>query len=183
MRNTAVTQEMKKIQQLSILLFLFFLALSGVQAQEVPWMSWEEAVEKAATDSQPKKLFIDVYTDWCGWCKKMDKDTFQNPEVAAYMRENFYMVKLDAEQKEPIEYGGKTYSFVSSGRRGYHQLAASLLQGQLSYPTVVFLDEDLRMLSPVPGYQKPVEFLKIAKYFGEDIYKQKDWQEYNVEGR
>ncbi len=146
-------------------------------------MSWEEAVRRAASDSKPKKLFIDVYTNWCGWCKKMDQDTFQNPEVAAYMRENFYMVKLDAEQKEPIEYAGKTYTFVPSGRRGYHQLAAALLQGQLSYPTVVFLDEDVRMLSPVPGYQKPEEFLKIAKYFGEDIYKQKDWQAYSGESR
>lgn len=174
---------MKNTRQFSILLFIFFLFVSGVQAQEVAWLTWEEAVQKASTDSQPKKLFIDVYTDWCGWCKKMDKDTFQNPEVAAYMRENFYMVKLDAEQKDPIEYQGKTYTFVPSGRRGYHQLAAALLQGQMSYPTVVFLDEDLRMLSPVPGYQKPVEFLKIAKFFGEDIYKQKDWQEYSVEGR
>jgi thioredoxin-related protein len=146
-------------------------------------MTWEEAVRRAASDPQPKKLFIDVYTDWCGWCKKMDADTFQNPEVASYMQDNFYMVKLDAEQTEPIEYGGKTYTFVPSGRRGYHQLAAALLQGQLSYPTVVFLDEDLRMLSPVPGYQKPDAFLKIAKYFGEDIYKQKDWQAYSGESR
>jgi thioredoxin-related protein len=166
-----------------ILLFILVLASFAVQAQEVTWMTWEEAVRRAASDPQPKKLFIDVYTDWCGWCKKMDADTFQNPEVASYMQDNFYMVKLDAEQTEPIEYGGKTYTFVPSGRRGYHQLAAALLQGQLSYPTVVFLDEDLRMLSPVPGYQKPDAFLKIAKYFGEDIYKQKDWQAYSGESR
>ena len=91
-------------------------------------MTWEEAVQKASTEASPKKLFIDVYTDWCGWCKKMDKDTFQNAEVAAYMSENFYMVKLDAEQKEPIEFKGKTYNFVATGRRGYHELAAALLQ-------------------------------------------------------
>ena len=174
---------MKKILQIVLVQCLFFISNWAIQAQEATWMSWEEAVQKAASDSQPKKLFIDVYTDWCGWCKKMDQDTFQDPEVAAYMAENFYMVKLDAEQKDPIEYGGKTYTYVASGRRGYHQLAAALLQGQLSYPTVVFLDEDLRMLSPVPGYQKPVEFLKIAKYFGEDIYKQKDWEAYTAQGR
>lgn len=166
------------------LLILFLsLPLGGLQAQEVSWMSWEEAVQKASTEAQPKKMFIDVYTDWCGWCKKMDKDTFQDAEVAAYMRENFYMVKLDAEQQEPIEFGGKTYKFVPSGRRGYHELAAALLQGRLSYPTVVFLDEDLKMLSPVPGYQKPDAFLKIARYFGENIYRDTTWEAYNGQSR
>ncbi|MEM9649633.1 MAG: DUF255 domain-containing protein, partial [Bacteroidota bacterium] len=67
-----------------LILFLFSGTIS--QAQNVEWLSWEEAVERSQKDAQPKKLFIDVYTDWCGWCKKMDKDTFQNPEVAAYMK-------------------------------------------------------------------------------------------------
>ncbi|MEC7264302.1 MAG: DUF255 domain-containing protein [Bacteroidota bacterium] len=159
---------------------LFFLLLVGLQvhAQDIKWLSWEEAVKLSETDAKPKKMFIDVYTDWCGWCKKMDKDTFQHPEVSKYMQANFYMVKLDAEGKAPIEYKGKTFKFVPSGRNGYHELAAALLQGQLSYPTVVFLDEEMNMLSPVPGYQKVEPFMQIAKYFGENIYKDKDWQTY-----
>lgn len=164
-------------------LILALFALSGLKAQELNWMSWEEAVALASSEKNPKKVFIDVYTDWCGWCKRMDADTFQNPEVAAYMSANFYMVKLDGEQKEPIEYKGKTYTFVPQGRNGYHQLAAALLQGRLSYPTVVFLDENLQMLSPVPGYQKPDAFLKIARYFGENIYKEKNWESYSSQGR
>lgn len=166
-----------------VLILLLTLPLVPVTAQEVAWMSWEEAVEKANSDARPKKMFIDVYTDWCGWCKKMDRDTFQDPEVAAYMSENYYMVKLDAEQKEPIAFAGKTYNFVPSGRRGYHQLAAALLRGQMSYPTVVFLDENLKMLSPVPGYKKPDEFLKIARYFGDDIYQDTTWEAYSGQSR
>lgn len=159
---------------------LFFLLLVGLQAnaQDIKWLSWDEAVKLSQTDAKPKKMFIDVYTDWCGWCKKMDKDTFQHPDVSKYMQDNFYMVKLDAEGKAPIEYKGKTFKFVPSGRNGYHELAAALLQGQLSYPTVVFLDEEMNMLSPVPGYQKVEPFMQIAKYFGENIYKDKDWQSY-----
>ncbi|MDC6384464.1 DUF255 domain-containing protein [Flagellimonas taeanensis] len=159
---------------------LFFLLLMGfqVQAQDIKWISWDEAVQLSQTDAKPKKIFIDVYTDWCGWCKKMDKDTFQHPEVSKYMQDNFYMVKLDAEGKDPIEYQGKTFKFVPSGRNGYHELAAALLQGKMSYPTVVFLDENRNMLSPVPGYQKVEPFMQIARYFGENIYKDKDWQTY-----
>ena len=162
-----------------IALAIALLSIGGLQAQEVDWLSWDEAIALSQSESNPKKIFIDVYTDWCGWCKRMDKDTFQNSEVAAYMSENFYMVKLDGEQKEPIEYNGKTYNFVAQGRKGYHELAAALLQGRLSYPTVVFLDEQRNMLSPVPGYQKPEPFLKIARYFGENIYKEQDWQTYS----
>jgi thioredoxin-related protein len=176
---------MQKITQSSWLVFfgLFALISMGIQAQKVEWLSWDEAADRALTDKNPKKMFIDVYTDWCGWCKKMDKDTFQNAEVAAYMSSNFYMVKLDGEGKDPIEFKGKTYKFVPSGRKGYHEFAAALLQGRLSYPTVVFLDEELNMLSPVPGYQKPKPFLNIARYFGEDIYKDTDWQTYSGQGK
>ncbi len=157
------------------LLFIFTVSLT---AQEVTWLSWDEAYTLSKSDKNPKKIFVDVYTDWCGWCKKMDKDTFQNPEVAAYMEANFYMVKLDAEGKEDITYNGKTFKFVPQGRRGYHEFAAALLQGKMSYPTVVFLDENFGMLSPVPGYQKVEPFMQIARYFGENIYKEKDWKSY-----
>ncbi|MBT8206048.1 MAG: DUF255 domain-containing protein [Eudoraea sp.] len=172
-------------QKLSRLVIAGLLLLTGpiILAQEVQWMTWEEATNLATTEENPKKIFVDVYTDWCGWCKKMDKDTFQNAEVAAYMSKNFYMVKLDGEGKKPITYKGKTFKFVPSGKKGYHQLALALLQGRLSYPTVVFLDENLNMLSPVPGYQKPKPFLNIARYFGDNIYLKKDWKTYSGQGR
>lgn len=162
--------------------FLMLFATS-LSAQQVDWLSWAEAVALTKNEGNTKKVFIDVYTDWCGWCKKMDKDTFQNPEVAAYMNENFHMVKMDAEGKEPIEYNGKTFKFVPSGRRGYHELAAALLKGRMSYPTVVFLDEDMNMLSPVPGYQKVEPFMQIARYFGDNIYKEQDWKTYAGVGK
>lgn len=163
-------------------LFVGLLTMS-LSAQEVEWLTWDEATTLAQTDKNPKKIFIDVYTDWCGWCKKMDKDTFQNAQVAEYMSKKFYMVKMDGEGKEPIEHKGKVYNFVPSGRKGYHEFAAALMQGRMSYPTVIFLDEKLEMLSPVPGYQKPKPFLKIAKYFGDDIYKEKDWKAYDADGK
>lgn len=160
------------------LLLLLCLGTFTVQAQQVQWLSWEQASEMVANGTD-KKVFIDVYTDWCGWCKRMDKDTFQNAEVAKYMTDNFLMVKLDGEAKENMDYKGRTFKYVPSGRRGYHELAATLMRGRLSYPTVVFLDEKMNMLSPVPGYQKPEPFLNIARYFGDNIFKEKDWKTYS----
>jgi thioredoxin-related protein len=166
----------------TIYLLLLIGSLQTVFSQEnnsIHWLSFEQAVELQTQEGNSKKIFIDVYTDWCGWCKKMDKNTFQNPEVAAYMKQHFYMVKLDGEGKEPIVFKSQTFSFVPSGRNGYHELAANLLQGQLSYPTVVYLDENMNMLSPVPGYLTPEPFLKIATYFGDDIYKTTTWEDYS----
>ncbi|WP_298472692.1 DUF255 domain-containing protein [uncultured Maribacter sp.] len=164
------------------LILLCFITLTS-SAQEVNWLTWEEAAKLAETEKEPKKIFIDVYTDWCGWCKKMDKDTFQNAEVAAYMSKNYYMVKLDGERKEAIEFKGKTFKFVPrpAPSRGYHEFAAALMQGKVNYPTTIFLDEKMNMLSPLPGYQKPEPFLKVAKYFGENIHKDKNWQAYEGE--
>lgn len=135
----------------------------------VKWMTFEEAVEKSKTEK--RKIFIDVYTDWCGWCKVMDKKTFNEPAVARLLNEKFYPVKFNAEQREDVVFNGTTFRFIESGGRGAHQLAAALLNNQLSYPTVVFLDEDFKMLLPLPGFRKAPEFHKIAQFIGEDHYK------------
>ena len=150
--------------------------VNEVEAEEtaVEWMTFEEAVEKSKTTK--KKIFIDVYTDWCGWCKVMDKNTFSQPEIAKYLNENFYPVKLNAEQKEDIEFRGYTFKFIARGKKGYHELAASLLQNKLSFPTVVFLDEDFKMLQPLPGYHKPDFFEKVVKYYGGNHFKDTDWK-------
>jgi len=168
-------------RNLTLLLLLFFSLT--VSAQEIQWLTFEEALVETQKEGNTKKVFIDVYTDWCGWCKRMDKDTFQNPKVAEYMQEHFLMVKFDAEGKTPIEFNGRTYNYVASGRRGYHELAVMLLNGRLSYPTVVFLNKKMKVISPVPGYQRVDPFLKIARFFGEDIYKEKNWKAYAESGR
>jgi len=142
----------------------------------VKWMSFEEAIEKAKIEK--KKIFIDVYTDWCGWCKVMDKNTFNDPQVAKVLNEKFYPVKFNAEQREDIDFAGHTFKFIENGRSGYHELAASLLNNQLSYPTVVFLTEDFKIIQPLPGYRKADEFHKIVKYIGEDKYKDESFEDF-----
>ncbi len=162
---------------ITLVLISFTVALIAQEkSAKVNWLTFEEAVE--ANKTEKRKIFIDVYTDWCGWCKVMDKNTFNQDQVAEYLNENFYPVKLDGEQKEDIEFRGTTFKFVPSGRKGYHQLAAALLNGQLSYPTVIFLDEEFNMLQPLKGYQKPEFFYKVLNYIGGNHYKSTEWKDY-----
>jgi thioredoxin-related protein len=158
------------------IVLLAFTSMRPKEESAVKWMTFEQAVEKSKKDK--RKIFIDVYTDWCGWCKVMDKNTFSEPKIAKILNENFYPVKFNGEQREDVVFSGTTFKFVETGRNGYHQLAAALMNNKLSYPTVIFLDEDFKMLQPLPGYQKPEEFHKIVQYIGEDHFKKITWTEW-----
>lgn len=153
----------------ALLLFGGFSTFAQETAVAVKWMTFEEAVEKSKVEK--RKIFIDVYTDWCGWCKVMDKQTFSQPAVAKLLNEKYYPVKFNAEQREDVIYKGTTFKFIPQGGRGTHQLAAALLQNQLSYPTVVFLNEDFAIVNILKGFRQAPEFHKIAEFIGGDYYK------------
>lgn len=139
---------------------------------ELKWYTWEEAMEAMKTNK--KKIIVDVYTDWCGWCKVMDKKTFSDPKVAEYLKANFYPVKLDAEGKKDITHEGHTFKYMANvGRGGVHELAASLLDNRLGYPTVVFLDENMARISISPGFKEAPDFLQEITFIAEGHYKTK----------
>ena len=157
--------------------------LLGLTSAETPpkkdgihWISLEQADKLRQTE--PRKILIDVYTDWCGWCKRMDATTFSDPTLVEYVNANYYAVKLDAEQKEPISVGGKTYEYVPNGRRGYNEIAKELLQGKMSYPTVVFLDESMNMIQPLSGYRDAKTMQPILEYLAQNAYKETPWEEW-----
>lgn len=143
---------------------------------KVQWMTFEEAVE--ASKKEPKKIMIDLYTYWCGWCKKMDKTTFEDPNVARYLSDNFYAVKLDAEQREEIEFNGHTFKWVEGGRNGIHTLAYSLLEGRLSYPTIVYLNEKFERILISPGFKQAPAMIKELKFTAEEHYTTTSWEAY-----
>jgi thioredoxin-related protein len=135
-------------------IFLFFLSLSFVgigtaQAQEqIQWMKFEEAI--AANEQNPKMILVDVYTDWCGWCKKMDKETFTDPLVIAHFQKNFYAVKLNAEDtKRKFSFMGRTFTEA--------EMAASMRVN--SYPNFVVIEPGLQNIAQLPGYRGPEDFL------------------------
>lgn len=149
-------------------------AQASIKVEPIQWLTIEEAA--ARQKQEPRKIVIDVYTDWCGWCKKMDKTTFADPEVAAYVNANYYAVKLDAEGTEPITLDGHTFKYNPEYKS--HELAVALLNGQLSFPTTVYLDEEMKMLSPVPGFMDAPAFSQILHYFGDNHYKKMNFKEF-----
>ena len=170
----------KKIQIL-LLSILYITICSSFKIISVEntltWISFEQAVE--LQKKEPRKILIDVYTDWCGWCKKMDKYTYTDQSVINNLNTKYYLVKFNAEQKEDIQFKDKVFKFKTEYKA--HELAVSLLNGQMSYPSTVFLDEDMNMLTTVPGYLTPKEINPILVYFGDNIYKTKNWKEYSGE--
>lgn len=174
---------MKNIIRSQIIILILLVVVSAAKAQEkkdiIHWYSFPEAYQ--LNKKKPKKVFIDVYTDWCGWCKKMDKETFQDPEIAKYMQKNFYCVKLNAETKDTIVID--TVKFVNSnpkGRGGNNRLAVELLMGKMSYPSYVFLNEQSQRLTVVPGFMNAESFAPVLHYFGEDAYKDTKWDDYRA---
>ncbi|MFN2396109.1 MAG: thioredoxin family protein [Bacteroidales bacterium] len=160
----------------SIFLFLSIFAFSAIvyangenDDSQINWISIEEA--EKLTKENPKKIFVDVYTDWCGWCKRMDANTFSHPYIIDYINENFYAVKLNAEQNEPIVFRGVEYVNENpGGRRSSHNFARALLQGRMSYPSVAFFDEQLNLITAIPGYRDAKAFEPILVFFNEDIF-------------
>ncbi|MFP4095379.1 MAG: thioredoxin family protein [Cyclobacteriaceae bacterium] len=122
-------------------------------AAEINWVTIEEAQE--LTKKEPRKIIMDVYTDWCGWCKKMDKTTFSDEKVADYVNKNFYAVKFNAEANKTFDFKGQ--EFTNS------QFTKALRVS--GYPTVVFFAEDFSKFQPVSGYRKADEFLKMLETF------------------
>jgi thioredoxin-related protein len=150
---------------------VLLVANNKADAQNVKWYSFEEAIELNA--KSPRNIMIDVYTDWCGWCKVMDKQTFSMPDIAKILNEQYYAVKLDAETKDTIIFKEHTFVNTGEGKRPPHQLAIALLNGKLSYPNIVFLNKNSDLLGALPGFKKPEEMMPILNYITKELYKQK----------
>lgn len=150
-------------------------------------MSLEEAVEAQKTN--PKKIFIDAYTLWCGPCKMLDKNTFNNKDVASFINENYYAVKFNAEGNESINFKGNTFTNPNydaskgNGRNSSHQLSQYF--SIRAYPTLVFLDEEANLIAPLPGYKTPKQLELYLKLFKSDDYKniteKGDWEKYQTD--
>jgi thioredoxin-related protein len=155
---------------------------SSGTAGDIRWVSFEEAVK--LNEKEPRKILIDFYTHWCGWCKRMDATTYKDPVVVNYINSKYYAVKFDAETRDTIRFVNKFAAdskekvFVYKPEFKANEFALTVLNGQMGYPTTVFMDEKLAILTPVSGYVNNQFMETVLKYFGENAYKTAKWEEY-----
>ncbi len=171
---------------LLIILFCYSHLLAQEPDKEgsfVNWMSLQSAMEKMKT--QPKPLLIDVYTEWCGWCKTMMKTTYANKGLAEYINAYFYPVKFDGESKDTIEYLGEKYFPVSDKPRTTHPLAAKLLNNKLMYPTTLFLNgydsdkKEFKINMVASGYLEQAKLEPILVFVLENAGRNSTYDEFN----
>lgn len=160
--------------------YVFFIFVSTetiVSGQaKINWMSWEEVELKSK--KEPKKILIDVYTDWCRFCKKLQEGTLCDDNIINYINANYYPVKFNAETKENIEFNGKTYKHTKTGKHSYNELALELTKGKLSYPALIFMDSEYKVIQAIHGYMEAPKLEIIITYFSEDHHLKTPWVTY-----
>lgn len=167
---------------LSLFIFIAFISSSFTlfnspsdtnSKEKINWLSMEEAFE--LQQKEPKMILVDVYMPNCPYCTKMDKQTLGHPKVTDYINDKFYAVKLNAFDNKKITIGEKEYKVDKQSRYRTHELASYLLNGNMQFPSTVFIDENFKPLNSVPGYLDAPEFDQILQYYGQGFYKKVPW--------
>ena len=152
--------------------------LPGDGKGPVHWYTFSEAVE--LQKKEPRPIMVDIYTSWCGPCKMMTANTFGNESIAKYLNEHYYPVKFDAESHDSVKFNG--YVFANKNPvgtpRGAHDFAISILDSKLMYPSIVFLNEDVKKLHTLQGYHTPEMFEPYMKFIGSGKYKDTKWEDW-----
>jgi thioredoxin-related protein len=141
---------------------------STTNASEGPiaWFTFDEGIRLAA--EQDKKILVDIYTDWCGWCKKMDKEVFPNADVAALLAAKYIAVKLNAESSRKLTYDNKTFT--------EQEFARAL--GVTGYPTTLFMTADAEPITIVPGFMDAERFTSVLAFIGDDHYRSMSYEDF-----
>ena len=168
--------------RLLVLLMLFSFSLQDLSAQSkrqkkdvIQWMSFTQLEQ--AMSQQPKYIFIEVETDWCVYCKMLNKTTLTRKRIVNVLNKDFYAVKLNAEQPQKIRFGGQEYPFITqSNGKGVQGLALAL-KAQ-SYPSLLVLSPDYQILHRQNGYIKAKRLAPLLTFLGEEKYKKTTWKKF-----
>lgn len=163
------------------LLLLILTACTSLKKKQtsdhINWLSFSQT--QNSLKHSPRKVFVDVYAPWCGYCKKMSKHAFTNPEIVAYINKHFYAVKYNAESPDTISFNDSLY-VNSLNSNNTHNLTYRIAKTELgiSYPTMTYMDEKLNLIKIEPGYLNSQELLMKLKYYTEDKYLTMSFEEF-----
>lgn len=153
-----------------------FAKVKPTEKEKINWISIQDMNVKMKTD--PRPVIIDLYTNWCYWCKMMDKKTYSNSKVISYINSHFYAVKLNAETKDTIVWNNNKYEFNSNYK--VNDFALFVTQQQLVFPSTVIFPVTNETPAAIPGFMNPKEIEVILKYFGSQICKSQNFSEYSA---
>jgi len=164
----------------AIFIATMVLTTAGAFGQ-VNWVTIDEAQE--LNKKEPRKIMVDVYTTWCGPCKMMVKYTFNDKLISDYINKYYYAVKFNAEGPDSCTFKSTVFKnpgYVKDkpGRNGTHQFTQAIapVNGRIAYPTIVFIDQELNLVTGVQGFQKPEQFEPMLKFIKEDAHKTSNWE-------
>jgi uncharacterized protein YyaL (SSP411 family) len=135
-------------------------------AEKLDWLAFDAATEQA--QKQNKHLIVDVYTSWCGWCKVMERQTYGDPEVAAYLKAHFVLAKVNGESSSMLHWKGQALS----------ERAFARAVGVTGYPSTFFMKPDAELLGGVSGFIKSPDFMIYAQYISTRWYEKGKIQAY-----
>ena len=171
---------MQKIIIFSVIALFSFaenISAQRQQNEQIKWISFEEAIRLNAV--APRKILIDVYTDWCGYCKTMDAQTFNNPVIAKFVNQHFYAVKFNAETKDTIIFAGQTFineGIRRGGRNPVHQFSAAL--GVSGYPTVAYFTGKLELIGAIAGFFRPEQMEPLLHFIAQEKYMSVSFEDF-----
>lgn len=160
---------------LLVLITCYSASFANSKSTKVQWLSFEEV--EALMKTKPKKVLIDVYTNWCTWCKRMDKEIYNNEQAAAYINEYYYAVKFNAETKEEVVFMGET--FVYDKRYKMNRLALKLCNYEPTFPTTVLMNTSFSKSVPFGGYLEIYQMESILKYYATNAFESQSWADWN----
>ena len=164
-----------RVQYLLVgLILIMFGTLSG--QNKVRWTSWDTATEKIKRGD--KKFIVYFYYDGCKWCRFMEENTFNSDHIARFINNNFYAFHINASSSEKIAIGDKTYTSVRIGKFDFHELATNMLGGNMSFPAIVFLDEQFKKLATYDQYIDAPNFEMLLSFYAGDHHKRTMWRKF-----
>jgi thioredoxin-related protein len=156
--------------------FLFFIAGNAMGQNKVRWTSWDSATEKIKRGD--KKFIVYLYYDGCKWCRFMEENTFNSDHIARFINHNFYAFHINALSSDKIVIADKAYTTIRIGKYDFHELATEMLAGNMSFPAIIFLNEQFKKIATYDQYIDVQNFEMLLSFYAGDHHKRTMWRKY-----